>query len=63
MVLEGVPERPVEQKLVAIAPAFTGASQVTLGGEIAKDPLSRALGDADAVGDLANADARIPGDA
>lgn len=60
--LSGVPEVScgVDRVLVAAADAF--AVQVVGGFGVGDDRLRGALGDADGVGDVAQAGARLPGD-
>lgn len=61
--LDGVPERETLVDVVVGASAPTPSRDHSGFLELTQDPLDGALGDPDRLGDLTDADVRIPGDA
>jgi hypothetical protein len=59
----GLGDREVRLDLVAIPPAVLGLDQVAGGGEVGHDPVSSALGDAQAGRNVANAHVGVVGNA
>jgi hypothetical protein len=59
LALEGMSERELAMHLVLVSPADSRSADVAGVDEIAHDRLCRAQSDADALGDVANADPRI----
>jgi hypothetical protein len=58
-----VAKRDLTMHLIDVAPALAGPREIALALELADDAVGGALGDPDAVGDLAEPHSRIPGDA